>query len=332
MALIFMDGCDTQTYNYQYYNGNYNISSGSFFGTSYMSSAYVYYRRSLLATNDTSFYYGSWVRCGINALIFRVYKAGAINYSQGWGEGCGVATNNQGLLYITRWNTDTRSGVVASTANTITGDSQWHWIEVKADFSGGSSQIYMDGNLILNYSGSMVTSGTASCDELLISDGSDFDDIVWYSDQNGGITGSLFPLGPQRIVTIRPSSDDSVQFTRDAGLTNFSRVNEQTLNTADYVYANTSGLTDLYTMGDLTYTPSTVRALAIKTIAQNGGDGTIGMNHVVKDGSNTYTSGSFGMLYTPAMYNTYLETNQASGGANWNPTVINDIKIGYKVT
>lgn len=202
----------------------------------------------------------------------------------------GVATN--GVIQATP-----DSGGVSVTGTTNICDNLWHWVEWYSSSQNTSSlnKCYVDSIQQWNGSFQLVSganlnptittfnfTGFTSC-TMTVDDAFVYDSETAVSPQ-----ATDTPLGPRIINTLRPASDNSVQFAPDSGTTNFSRVNEVSGDgDTSYVQDNNSGHADLYGYDSLSYTPTAITAVQLVSRVENPGSGSISYKNRCKSGSTT---------------------------------------------
>lgn len=189
-------------------------------------------------------------------------------------------------------------GSVSATGSINVCDGAWHWVAVYTTVSGGGSttqKCYVDG--AAQWSGFLdIASASANYAafqfQTLAGVTVNLDDIIaWDSDSATAFTTADFPLGARQITTIRPSADSAVQFIPSSGAANAVLVDEVNADTADYVEDGVSGEQDLYTYGDLGFTPAAINAVMLNAYLHNPNAGTINHRQIAKS-STTQTDGT----------------------------------------
>ncbi len=149
----------------------------------------------------------------------------------------------------------------------------WHWISMKifANNSTGTFEVELDGTQVVNVTGADTQSGSAP-EFVAIQFGADlvqpwtWDDIIITDDAGASPLNDLLP--DRRIDTLFPDgAGGSTNWTPSSG-TNFSnaQVNDGDTN---YNSSATSGDLDLYTMDDMNFTPGTIDAVLVTSVARN---------------------------------------------------------------
>lgn len=227
-------------------------------------------------------------------------------------------------------------GVAAGVSVLTTVDSSpttlgWHWWNVVAvmnNATAGFFRVYRDGVLLLQASPDTLASSAGPAMTVFIYMGNsnatalsgvDVADLIVRDDTNL-ITDS-------RVDVLAPASDVAAGWTRSAGTTNYSLVDDAgpTIDTSDYVSANTVGAVDTYGVADLPFNPASVYAVGVHAVGRKLGGG-IRDSCVMLNGTDgpTQSIGSNGLTYG------YWETNP-SGGAAWTAATVNSMTAGIKI-
>lgn len=208
----------------------------------------------------------------------------------------------------------------------------WHWwnlVGIVNAASGGFLRLYRDGVKIAETAASADTSSTSG-DMVSVNiymgnsnglqfSGIDIADLILRDDTN------LIP--DTRIDVLAPTSDSAAGWTRSAGTTNFSLVDDAgpTVDTSDYVSSLTPGATDTYGIADLPISPTSVYAVGAHAISRKDTGG-VRTAAVMVNGTEgaTMDTGSNGTVYG------YWETNP-SGGAAWTTATVNSMTAGIRI-
>ncbi len=132
----------------------------------------------------------------------------------------------------------------------------------------------------------------------------------------------------------KPESDESVQFTPNAGSDNYSRVNQDVQDgDTTYVSSNTLGHTDIYGVEDM---PSgvTVKAVAVGVVARKDDAGDRALELIAKKGMDEVSDEIFLPTAYPAVENTAQRAvfNKAPDNTDWSVAKFNDTDFGFKVS
>lgn len=184
--------------------------------------------------------------------------------------------------------------------NMTISDNLWHWIEFRTNCGNvgtpANHAAWVDG--VLQWSGNLGGTNTTSTNIAfngLATNGTiTIDDVFVINNVSPSpLANTDMPLGPKTITTIRPSSDNSVQFTPDSGSVNYSRVNETSADEdTSYVQDNNSGHVDLYGYSSLGFTPGSITSLQVTTRAKNPASGSISYKTRCSSTGTTSDSGA----------------------------------------
>lgn len=335
MAVIFMDGCDT--------NDIAKWTSLTNAGSGYQPTGSRFGTQSILMTNRLKKYIPStaldYIILGFWGKFTQMPNGNATKnlvwaLNGGETESAKLLTcNDDGRVNLCKWG----ASVVAGTSTDVWADGTWHWYDIYIKFAGGTSgeaHLWVDGYEQVNVTGvNMITSGTPAI-SVLAFDGAGLqpnqvDDVVWYNDVSSGLKLSDYPLTPMRIDTQRPSANVSVQFTPSAG-TNWSNVNKSTFTATPYNSDAVSTERDLFEYTNMTITPLTIKTVVLTTVMQNSGTGAISANPVCI--SNAVTSVGTTVNLT-APYVNYQQEYQKNpdGTVAWVKATIDAAQFGYEV-
>jgi len=257
-------------------------------------------------------------------------SGGAANTQLGW------RPNSDGSISVYRLSAQRTGVLLYTTAAGILASNVWHYVEFSGliDAAAGTVVMKVDGVQVVNLSAQntkgyatnatfdnvlFTTNGIQAVDNMPM----DVDDLY--------ILDTAVSLGERKIETIRPNADTATkQWLPDTGTVNFSRVNESTVNTANYVQSNVVGNADLYDCVDLVGTPPNVDAVQIVTFAQKSDAGSRSIA-IVADLGGTQTVSSDKALaasYAPIV----ITLPTKPGGGGWSYGDVNNLKVGPKVT
>jgi len=155
---------------------------------------------------------------------------------------------------------------------------------------------------------------------------------IYLLDGDGASPWNSF-LGEYRVITLFPSGDNSVQFTRNTGATNAAAVDDQYSTGQDddttYVEDNTAGHIDWYDLDNLPagLTPSVVQ---IRGIARKTDAGVREWRMKIDSGGSIQngTTQALGSSYT--LYKETYLTDPTDSNA-WTETKVNALKLGHEV-
>ena len=137
-------------------------------------------------------------------------------------------------------------------------------------------------------------------------------------------------LGDLRVQVTVPAANSAVQWTPLAG-SNFSEVNELPVDgDTSYVYTSTAGQQDLYTVGSLTGTPSSIKAVQIRTCMRKT-DASAHTAASVISSSATVQQGATQSLSSTYQYNADIYEQDPHTSAAWTLSAVNALLIGQKL-
>jgi len=223
---------------------------------------------------------------------------------------------------------------------------RWQWVEIAFTFhnSAGAVQIYVDGTQVVNETGLDTNRDAGGNDSLgaisyasqgrIPTDNADkhsYNDVIVWDDSGSNI--NTFPLGPQRVATLRPDAEGTtIQFTPQTGTDNSAMVDEVGgADVSTYNESSTVGHIDMYTVDNLAFTPTTVNAVQVS--AQVEATSTTDREFKLKADDGT-TIGASGDMQTPNGGTEYWQNHiweLNPTGAAWTETTVNGMEIGIEV-
>lgn len=245
--------------------------------------------------------------------------------------------DSTGDLKVWRGSQSTQLG--SSVAVTM-GTNTWHWIEVHAilDPSAGVVEVWLDGVQIINLTAQNTRqNGSATVfSQVGIGAGSsmqttsaDFDD--WYIlDPN--ISPNTGRLGDCKVETLAPTSDASPNDgTLSTGTDHFAVVDEAQWNSTDYTdLADTSGQEELFGMGDLAGSPTTIYGVRVLATIEKTDAGAMSGEVTCKSSSTETAGPSTPLLTTWAHVKGIYEVDPNTSAA-WTASGVNGMSCGLKV-
>lgn len=239
-------------------------------------------------------------------------------------------TNRRVVAYR---GTGTTNLLGASANNAIPPRGTWCHIEwkVTVDPTAGTVEVRLDGNTtILNLTAQNTRASANSRITQANLDGINLqvDDYHLFDDQ--GSTNNNF-VGSVRVYTEFPTSDDSVQFTRLSGSSNFEMVDDPGDIDGDTTYnsTTTAGQKDTFGItGDVPVT-ATVYAVEQRATMRKDDAATCTGRIILKSGGTQAngTTQTFGTSY--AHYRQPYDVDPTDSNA-WTPSKANNLKIGYE--
>jgi hypothetical protein len=223
------------------------------------------------------------------------------------------------------------SGPLAVSANNVIASSSWFYCEVEFVLSDtvGECRVWINGALVINLSG-IDTKAQAAADVQRM------DFIVSGSGAGGLVIDDLYltntdsRLGESRIYVLEPTSDSSVQWTRSAGSTNFSCVDEAPFNTSDYVASATVGHQDYYGFANLPYVPAAIHAVQTSMFAAKDDAATRTVRANLDSGGTVANGTDFGLSAT-YLQKTDLYALDPDTGSAWTSSAVDALIAGPEV-
>jgi hypothetical protein len=257
-----------------------------------------------------------------------------IEFRNATGAQCGVGINASGEIVAYR---STIGTAVLGTATGITfTDATWHYIEVECTIhnSTGVINVYKDGVQVLAVSG-VDTQQQSTADITLLrlygTDGTSAlpDDFVW---DDIYVTNVATRLGESRVDVLRPSADTAdADWTPSGGGDNYVNVDETQVNgDTDYVAAANAGDLDIYALGDLGFSPTTIHAVQVTMCARKDDAATREIRSVVKSGSTTANGTTHAMTSSYLFFSDVHEDDPDTTNP-WTASGVNAAQIGVEV-
>lgn len=232
---------------------------------------------------------------------------------------------------------DATGTILATSSVPFSTLSQWRSINmyVKIDDSAGRVVVKVDGATQIDFTGDTKNSGTAnSIDGLRLAvPGGAAKAIADLVVCDGlGTINNTYP-GDISVIRRLPNANGNYsQFTGSDGNStdNYLLVDDNPTDTADYVFAATSGLKDSYGVEDLPLSATSVVGVRAVAKCAKSGAGSAGMSVFVREGS-TDTFGPDVPLSTSFSWqgDTIRETAPSTGVA-WTISGVNGMEIGVR--
>jgi len=205
-----------------------------------------------------------------------------------------------------------------------------HHLEVKvfSDSSVGTVDIKVDGDLV--YSGTGLNTGGADITGFYNSPNSPY--FTYYD--------NLFAaddwVGEMHIVGLSPASDFDCDFTPSTGSDNYAMVDDEASDgDATYNYSDTVDATDLFEYETYSERDDIV-FVGVVTDARKTEAGPRKIKHQFLEESSLYDGEekTLNTSYFGTYLNPYLHEilNTTPSGAAWTSAILNDLKIGYKIS
>lgn len=247
-----------------------------------------------------------------------------------------IRFNNTGTIGVTRTNSNTVT--FTSSAGLISLDT-WYHLECKfvSDDSNGLIKVWLDGDVIIDVTGTDTNSGQTNFDLLEFwgyGDGGGrnyFDDpVVW--DETGTDFNESENIGLHQIDTLVPESDESVAWApTGAGSSNADRVNATGAHDGDttYIEAATTTQEDRYNIADPATLAETQLAIAVHSRAKGSEVGTNTIKNLLRHGSTTAEGKEWYLSEGYNHYDDYYGKNPDTA-SNWASGDITNIIVGAK--
>ena len=248
----------------------------------------------------------------------------------------------QAYVEITSSNTiRVKNGVgtqLATASVTLAGNTFYHLeIDITFNSSTGAFDVYHEGTLVMTATGVNTTNGGGN-QANIVSFGSSagtgssvtfkLDDLIIQSGSGD------FPLGQLQVhYSVPTAAGNSNANSDEAGAgnsSNYQSVDESPSNgDTDYIKLETSGNIDLYTMGDLTPTSGTIKAVVVKSQAKLNVPGAKTYRHKVRTNSTNYNGSAIAPTTSYADYITPWYTNPNTS-VSWTIAEVNALEAGFE--
>lgn len=270
---------------------------------------------------------------GYHGVSFRIVNATGIvgNQRQFAVRGASVQhlgwrTNSDRSISVVRDAT-----VLATSAPNVLVVGAWHRVElfgVHHDTTGQYA-LRVDGNTVIPLTTNVDTrnAGDPTYNEVIFGclQGPEvqFDDYT-FNDSTGSINNSW--LGDLCIETIRPDSDVSINWTRNTGSSNWSAVDDATVNTGDFLTA-ASLVKDTLGLVNLTGNPASILGLGAIYHADKTGAGASDMRVNLNSGGSVANGTTRGMNTTAFTYQEPIVELDPQGSVAWSVSRVNALNI-----
>jgi hypothetical protein len=224
-----------------------------------------------------------------------------------------------------------------ATGSATVAASAWTSLEIKLMVAdSGSIVVKLDGVTVLSFSGDTQSNSSAYCNTVLLAGTSSASigalDDLFLLDTTGSAPLNDY-IGDVRVSTLFPTSDSSVAFTPASGGSNYLMVDDGATVDGDTTYASGSSVGDKDLMGfeDLSFTPATVHAVRVGSVARKTDAGVRSLCAVAKSGATELDGTGVGLSTSYAVIgHTYLVDPATS--TTWTASAVNSLVAGYKVT
>lgn len=252
---------------------------------------------------------------------------------------CVVGVNASGMLELRRTShvgplLATSSGHIPMTVD------QWYSVQAKVTLKSdgtGSGEVRLNGVAVINFTGqTAVTTGDVT--QVTLGGypfSTQFDDF-WVCDgvdatATQGAPNNNF-LGDLKVSTLFPTAEgDTLQLTPSTGTAHWSLVDENPVNTTDYVSSSTSGQRDLYNVGDLVATATAPLAVRVGLYAQKSDAGSASIKTLIKENGSLTAGAVQPLMTTWSGFYGVMRTKKPSNDTPWTVADINGLQVGVEV-
>ena len=142
---------------------------------------------------------------------------------------------------------------------------------------------------------------------------------------------SLVQIPEGRFAVATLNADDAVQFTKNGGATNFSRVADATCDQdTTYNSSNTVGHKDRFTIAGLGFNPDNIMAVQVTLIARKDDVATRRIRSFLTSDADT-ENGADMFLSTDYTINRMILPLDPDGDVPWTKAQVEAIKVGYEL-
>ena len=232
------------------------------------------------------------------------------------------------------------STLLGSTSNGVIPYQVWCWIEFHVVFSGsvGVVDVYVNGTQVMHLTGqnTIHNSGQTGVNSVSLGCAVSQYSVSGYCDDWYILDPNTSPntarLGDSRIKTLVPASDAGPNNgTPSSGSTHYAMVDEaQWSSTNSLTITNTSGQEELFGMGSLGATPSSVWAVRVLAVAEKTDAGSCNLETVMSSGGNVATGPSTPLLTSYSHVTGIFQTDPNTSAA-WTYGGVNAMDCGVKI-
>ncbi len=219
--------------------------------------------------------------------------------------------------------------LASSVAGAVVFDVWQQWdLMISIANSGGRVLLEIDGVEVLNFTGDTQNTANAYANRLELRGTQHVDDMILYK----GLTSDSL-TGPVIIQRLDPNGDNSVNYTRSGGATNFSNVDEGRAFDDDTSYVESSTLNDedLYDFSDAS---STLGILGVKVKVRQNKQNVATRKYKIEARPITtiYQSAEFDAFLTAFRNDSYLLEDNPETAAPFTESELNATEFGFKIT
>ena len=206
------------------------------------------------------------------------------------------------------------------------------WLFIEVVFTGGTSgsaSCYINGGLVFTATGNFTTTLVSNVifGSYYFGGNSEYGSVS-FSDLY--VANDAASRGDCRIQVQVPAANSSVAWTPLSG-SNYANVNELPVDgDSSYVYTSTSGNQDLYTVNALSGTPTSIKAVQVRTCMRKV-DASAHTAASVMSSSGTVSVGTTQNLGTSYSFGTDVYLTDPHTSAAWTGAAVNALLIGQKL-
>lgn len=247
-----------------------------------------------------------------------------------------ITVSSDGKLNAYRASSSFAGTLLGTTSAQVIFNNTWHSIGIELVISDtvGRVTIYVDGVQVLNLTGQDTKNGGAGTINVLCvacnsqstasAPNCDFDDVQ--------VHDVATRVAEMKAETLYPTSDVAQGFSRSTGATNYTLVDETTVNgDTDYVQASAVSTVDTYGFGDLSTTPANIYAVQVVAFAEKTDATSRSIALQIISGATTSDGADFALASSYGRFER-LTTIDPNTAAAWTPANVNAITAGPKVT
>lgn len=240
--------------------------------------------------------------------------------------------NASGALLVYRGALTTLLG----TAPAVYTAGNWKWVQIKVvihDTTGSVEIRDASGTVLLALTGiDTRNGGSGFCNTIAMGSanaiGCYHDDLhVW--DSTGSICNT-FTNDTRVDHEVATGAGNSAQFTASAGA-NWECVDEQPVNTTDYVESSTVGHKDTYAFGDIAHAPPSIFAVVVTAFGIKSDAGARSLKTVVRSGGTDYADAA-GTTLEEGSYKRAVSVRETdpNTAAAWTVSGVNAAEFGFE--
>lgn len=202
----------------------------------------------------------------------------------------------------------------------------WTW---ESHDSLGTIKVWLNGELIINLANIDTRNAAGANGDRIY-----FENVTnraFVYDDVRVDTDSLTQIPEGRFATATISSDDSVQWTKNGGATNYSRIADATTDQdTTYNSSNTVGHRDVFGLTALGFNPDSIMAVVVSVCARKEDVATRRINaFIISNGVEADSPDMF--LSTNYVWNRKIYELNPDGDVPWIKSALTALKVGYEL-